>query len=133
MITLLFAAPIIIADRTWRKIPNIYLYFYTYMCGVYLFWRGVPSLLFVIVVVSIVILLHVLGMGMGDCKLILLFTVLLRITSVSDFENYLIAIFLAAAIEICLHRLVLKVFPASIALAPAIFIGTTLYLATGRA
>ena len=118
MITLLFAAPIIIADHTWRKIPNIYLYFYTYMCGVYLFWRGVPQLLFVIVVVSIVILL---------------FTVLLRITSLSGFETFLISIFLAAAIEICLHRLVLKVFPASIALAPAIFIGTTLYLATGRA
>jgi hypothetical protein len=55
---------------------------------------------------------------------------MLELSHIQEFEHLLIAILLAALFEIMLRWGYSTVFPRSIAMAPAIFLGTTLYLAT---
>jgi hypothetical protein len=74
----------------------------------------------------------VIGLGMGDCKLVALVVVLLQLSRFQEFEYLLLAIFVCAVIQIVLVWLYSKVIPRTIAMAPAIFIGTTLYLATSQ-
>jgi len=75
-------------------------------------------------------LLSFSGVGMGDCKLLALIVVMLGLNELIEFEQLLIAILFTAFIEIVLRWGVSKVFPRTIAMAPAIFLGTSLYLAT---
>jgi hypothetical protein len=55
---------------------------------------------------------------------------MLEISTIQEFEYLLLVIFLAALVEIMLRWGYSTVFPRSIAMAPAIFLGTSLYLAT---
>lgn len=132
MLYLLFAIPISIADLSVRKIPNIYLQFYGYMVIVLLVFQGVPEPTFMFLVVISLGLLFAIGVGMGDCKLVAVIVLLLQLSTFREFELLLLAIFLCALIEIMLISLCSKVFPRTIAMAPVIFIGTSLYLATSR-
>jgi hypothetical protein len=115
---LLFALPISIADISSRKIPNIYLQLYAYLVAVLVVVRGVLNPIFILMVLAILLLMSAIGVGMGDCKL--------------EFEHLLLAIFMIALIQIALIWVYSKVIPRTIALAPAIFIGTSLYLATSQ-
>jgi Flp pilus assembly protein protease CpaA len=117
--SLLLALPISIADLSQRKIPNIYLQFYSYYVAAILVINGIPSVIF-----------SFCGVGMGDCKLIALIVLMLEISTIQEFEYLLLVIFLAALVEIMLRWGYSTVFPRSIAMAPAIFLGTSLYLAT---
>ena len=132
MLYLLFALPISIADITSRKIPNIYLQLYAYAVAVLVVFRGVPDLIFILVVLVTLLLMSVIGVGMGDCKLLGLIVLMLQLSTFGEFEFLLLAIFMCAVIQIVLIWLYSKVIPRSIAMAPAIFIGTTLYLATSQ-
>ena len=67
---------------------------------------------------------------MGDCKLIALIVLMLELSNIQEFEYLLLAILLTALLEIMLRWGYSKVFPRTIAMAPAIFLGTSLYLAT---
>jgi len=69
---------------------------------------------------------------MGDCKLLALIVLMLKLSDIQEFELLLLEILLAALIEIVLRWALSKVFPRTIAMAPAIFLGTSLYLATSR-
>ena len=128
---LLLALPISIADLSQRKIPNIYLLLYAYYVGVLLIVNGVPSAPFILLVFLTLGLLSFSGVGMGDCKLLALIVVMIKLSNPLEFEQLLVAILLAALIEILLRWGYSKVFPRTIAMAPAIFLGTSLYLATG--
>ena len=130
MLYLLFALPISIADISSRKIPNIYIQLYAYAVAVLVVVRGVPDLVFMLVVLAILLLMSAIGVGMGDCKLLGLIVLMLQLSRFQEFELLLLAIFMIALIEIVLIWLYSKVIPRTIAMAPAIFIGTTLYLAT---
>ena len=130
MFSLLLAFPISIADLSQRKIPNIYLTLYTYFIVALLVIKGVPSAIFLLFVFLILGVFSLCGVGMGDCKLIALITFMLELSHIQEFEHLLIAILLAALVEIMLRWGYSKVFPRTIAMAPAIFLGTTLYLAT---
>ncbi len=130
MISLIFAIPIIVADVSKRTIPNIYLIFYGYLCFFFAIFRGLGSIPLFLVSLLCVFLLHLCGMGMGDSKLIFLIALVLPVVSIADFLELLTLIFLAAAFHILCNWLLSKRFPATIAMAPAIFIGTALYLAT---
>ena len=132
MLYLLFALPISIADISSRKIPNIYIQLYAYAVAVLLVVRGVPDLVFMLVVLAILLLMSAIGVGMGDCKLLGLIVLMLQLSRFQEFELLLLAIFMIALIEIVLIWLYSKVIPRTIAMAPAIFIGTTLYLATSQ-
>ena len=132
MLYLLFALPISIADITSRKIPNIYLQLYAYAVAVLVVFRGVPDLIFILVVLVTLLLMSVIGVGMGDCKLLGLLVLMLQLSRFAEFELLLLSIFMIALIQIVLIWLYSKVIPRTIAMAPAIFIGTTLYLATSQ-
>lgn len=132
MLYLLFALPISIADVSSRKIPNIYIQLYAYAVAVLVVVRGVPDLVFMLVVLAILLLMSAIGVGMGDCKLLGLIVLMLQLSRFQEFELLLLAIFMIALIEIVLIWLYSKVIPRTIAMAPAIFIGTTLYLATSQ-
>ena len=132
MLYLLFALPISIADITSRKIPNIYLQLYAYAVAVLVVFRGVPDLIFILVVLVTLLLMSVIGVGMGDCKLLGLLVLMLQLSRFQEFELLLLSIFMIALIQIVLIWLYSKVIPRTIALAPAIFIGTSLYLATSQ-
>jgi len=129
---LLFALPISIADISSRKIPNIYIQLYAYAVAVLVVVWGVPDLVFMLVVLAILLLMSAIGVGMGDCKLLGLIVLMLQLSRFQEFELLLLAIIMIALIEIVLIWLYSKVIPRTIAMAPAIFIGTTLYLATSQ-
>jgi Flp pilus assembly protein protease CpaA len=130
VIFLLLALPISIADLSQRKIPNIYLLLYSYYVGVILVINGVPSSQLIIPVFLILGIFSFCGVGMGDCKLIALIVLMLELSNIQEFEYLLLAILLTALLEIMLRWGYSKVFPRTIAMAPAIFLGTSLYLAT---
>ena len=132
MLYLLFALPISIADISSRKIPNIYLQIYAYAVAVLVVVRGLPGAIFMLVVLTTLSLMSAVGVGMGDCKLLGLIVLMLQISRFQEFELLLLAIFMFALIQIVLIWLYSKVIPRTIAMAPAIFIGTTLYLATSQ-
>ena len=132
MLYLLFALPISIADIASRKIPNIYLQLYAYAVAALAVVRGVPDLIFMLLVFATLLLMATIGVGMGDCKLLGLIVLMLQLSRFQEFEFLLLAIFMIALIEIVLIWLYSKVIPRTIAMAPAIFIGTTLYLATSQ-
>ena len=132
MLYLLFALPISIADIASRKIPNIYLQLYAYAVAVLVVFRGVPDLIFILVVLVTLLLMSAIGVGMGDCKLLGLIVLMLQLSRFQEFELFLLTIFMVALIQILLIRLYSKAIPRTIAMAPAIFIGTTLYLATSQ-
>ena len=132
MLYLLFALPISIADIASRKIPNIYLQLYAYAVAVLVVFRGVPDLIFILVVLVTLLLMSAIGVGMGDCKLLGLIVLMLQLSRFKEFELLLLSIFMIALIQIVLIWLYSKVIPRTIALAPAIFIGTSLYLATSQ-
>ena len=115
-----------------RKIPNIYLQLYTYYVGALLVVNGIPAPQFIILVCLILSIFSFFGVGMGDCKLLALIVLMLKLSDIQEFELLLLAILLAALIEIVLRWALSKVFPRTIAMAPAIFLGTSLYLATSR-
>ena len=130
MIFLLLALPISIADLSQRKIPNIYLLLYSYYVGAILVINGVPSPQLIIPVCLILGIFSFCGVGMGDCKLIGLIVLMLELSNIQEFEYLLLAILLTALLEIMLRWGYSKVIPRTIAMAPAIFLGTSLYLAT---
>mgnify|MGYP000191269197 CR=1 FL=1 len=132
MLYLLFALPISIADISSRKIPNIYLQIYAYAVAVLVVVRGLPGAIFMLVVLTTLSLMSAVGVGMGDCKLLGLIVLMLQLSKFQEFELLLLAIFMIALIQIVLIWLYSKVIPRTIAMAPAIFIGTTLYLATSQ-
>ena len=132
MLYLLFALPISIADIASRKIPNIYLQLYAYAVVILVVFRGVPDLIFILVVLVTLLLMSAIGVGMGDCKLLGLLVLMLQLSRFAEFELLLLSIFMIALIQIVLIWLYSKVIPRTIALAPAIFIGTSLYLATSQ-
>ncbi len=130
MLYLLFAIPISIADLSQRKIPNIYLQIYAYYVGAFLLVNGLPSAQFMLVVILTLGLFSIFGVGVGDCKLLALIVLMVEISNLQEFEQLLIAILLTSLIDIMLRWGYSKVFPRTIAMAPAIFLGTSLYLAT---
>ena len=130
MFSLLLALPITIADLSQRRIPNIYLQLYSYYVGALLVINGVPSVNFFLLVFLTLGIFSFCGVGMGDCKLIALIVLMLEISTIQEFEYLLLAILLVALVEIMLRWGYSKAFPRTIAMAPAIFLGTSLYLAT---
>jgi Flp pilus assembly protein protease CpaA len=94
--------------------------------------NGIPAPQFIILVCLSLYIFLFFGVGMGDCKLLALIVLMLKLSDTQEFELLLLSILLAALIEIVLRWGLSKVFPRTIAMAPAIFLGTSLYLATSR-
>ena len=130
MLIFVFALPIVVADYSARKIPNIYIIFYSYLCSVSLFVRGFPQINTVVCAVLILTVFALSGVGMGDVKLLLLIILFLQPQSINEVLSIFLMIFAICATEIAITCFVTKAFARTIAMAPSIFIGTGLYLAT---
>ena len=132
MIYALFALslPIALADLKFHKIPNTYLCLLTIFLIPHLALNGFGDLKALITFLSSTTLLHFLGMGIGDLKLLVIIGLWLNSAGIADLPLFGSLILLCLMIHFVLVSLHKRRVPRFIAMAPSIFIGLGLYLAT---
>jgi prepilin signal peptidase PulO-like enzyme (type II secretory pathway) len=81
-------------------------------------------------VIAIILALHLLGLGMGDVKLLAIVGLMLNSNPRTAFINLGFSIAVCAVAYAIMQTLWNHELPRKIPLAPSIFIGLTLYLAT---
>jgi Flp pilus assembly protein protease CpaA len=123
---LALSVPICIADMTSFVIPNIYHKILFYCTLTYLALVGIGQLRQVAVSLVILILLHLIGTGMGDLKLL----ALILLTHSFNAAEYIAFVYIVALVHIAAMTAFHRAIPSKIALAPSIFIGLGTYLAT---
>jgi Flp pilus assembly protein protease CpaA len=124
------AIPISLADIKSYSIPNIYLIWLSVLCMPHVLMQGpgpVPRILFVFAILAV---LHLCGLGMGDVKLLAIVALMLNSDPRTIFFNLGFSIIVSAVIYAIAQTLWNRQLPRKIPLAPSIFIGLTLYLAT---
>ena len=124
------AFPISLADIKSYSIPNIYLIWLAVLCTPHVIMQGlgpVPRILFVL---ATLLVLHLCGLGMGDVKLLAIVALMLNYDPRTDFLDLGFSIAFCAVAYAIMQTLWNRELPRKIPLAPSIFIGLTLYLAT---
>ena len=121
----ILALPICIADLSTFVIPNIYTKILFYLTLIHLSLFGFGPLRDVVVSLVALLLLVLIGIGMGDMKL--LASILL--THSFNATQYIAYVFLMGMVHIVILTVIDRVIPSKIALAPSIFIGLATYLA----
>ena len=125
----IFALPICIADVKYHRIPNIYLTWMFYITAIERIFIGTTSInTFFSASIVLLTLYGVSGIGMGDVKLVLLICLTLDFQVIVHFWIFICAIFACASIMVLLEFLLSGRIRREIALAPAIFMATALYL-----
>jgi len=128
---LLFAAlPISLADIKTLTIPNVYLWWLSLTCAPYVLLHGLGPITNLGFVVLILIALSFLGLGMGDVKLMTIISILVNSNKAADFSLLALLILLSASSYAIVKALWNRSFPHTIPLAPSIFTGVALYLAS---
>jgi len=128
---LLFAAvPISLADIKTFTIPNVYLWWLSLTCAPYLLLHGLGPITNLVFVVLILAALSFLGLGMGDMKLMTFISILVNSDKAADFSLLALLILLSASSYAIIEAMRNHRFPHTIPLAPSIFAGLALYLAT---
>ena len=132
MIYALFALslPIALADLKFHKIPNIYLCLLTIFLIPHLAFNGFGDVKALIISVSSTTLMHFLGMGMGDLKLLVIIGLWLNSAGIPSFPLFGSLILFVLMIHFMLVSLHKRRLARYIPMAPSIFIGLGLYLAT---
>lgn len=126
----LLTVPLCIADMRERKIPNIYLF---YICAIsipYLAVFGIGDAWKLGAFLLVIIFLYLLGMGMGDVKLLAILGTLLNSMGHGRLLVLAVMIVLLATLHVLCISLARRSIPNAIALAPSIWGGLLLYLAT---
>lgn len=124
---MLFAAPISLADIKEYKIPNIYLLSMLWALIPFLILFGLGNLYHLSIYLSVITLLHVLGMGMGDFKLLSIIGLALNAAGRDQLHYFIFSILLCASLHLLLYALFKRSLPDRIALAPSIFVALPLY------
>jgi hypothetical protein len=75
-------------------------------------------------------MLNFLGLGMGDAKLLSIILLTLNSDGYSDLTLLAVLIILSASLDVMWRTLKNRSLPRRIPLAPSIFVGLALYLAT---
>jgi Flp pilus assembly protein protease CpaA len=122
---LLLAIPICIADMYSFVIPNIYTKFLLCAALIHLVIFGLGRMQGVIISIGLLIFLGLLGIGMGDIKLL----GLILITHTYNGIEFISAVLLLAVLHIMVLIAIHRRIPSKIPLAPSIFIGLVTYLA----
>jgi Flp pilus assembly protein protease CpaA len=122
--------PIALADLKFHKIPNTYLCLLTIFLIPHLALNGFGDLKVLIIFISSTTLLHFFGMGMGDLKLLVIIGLWLNSAGIADLPLFGSLILFCIMIHFMLVSLHKRRVPRFIAMAPSIFIGLGLYLAT---
>jgi Flp pilus assembly protein protease CpaA len=125
-----FSLPIALADLKFHKIPNIYLWLLTIFLIPHLVVNGFGDLKVLFILLFSTILFHLLGMGMGDLKLLVVIGVWLNSAGVSGIPNFGLLILFCLMIHFMLVSLYKRRLARYIPMAPSIFIGLGLYLAS---
>jgi Flp pilus assembly protein protease CpaA len=124
------ALPISLADVRSFSIPNVYLWWLLALCTprVVLYGFGpIPRIVFITV---ILVLLHLVGLGMGDVKLLSIIFLYLNPLSNISFEILALFLMCSATVYAISETLWKRKLPQKIPLAPSIFAGLALYLAS---
>jgi len=119
------ALPICIADLSTFVIPNIYTKVIFYLALIHLTLFGFGQLRDVMVSLASLLLLILLGIGMGDVKLLSL----ILLTHSFNAPEYIAYVFLMGMVHIVILTGIHRAIPSKIALAPSILIGLATYLA----
>jgi Flp pilus assembly protein protease CpaA len=126
----LMSIPICIADLKEHKIPNIYLSVMLVLLSPLLITNGLGDLTQLCVYLVALVVLHLFGMGMGDVKLLSIIGAALNSSGICGYFSYASYILLCAALHLISLRLIKRSTPDQMPLAPSIFMGLFLYLAT---
>ena len=124
------AIPISLADIKSYSIPNIYLIWLSVLCMPHVLMQGLGPVPRILIVIAILLVLHLCGLGMGDVKLLAIVALMLNSDPRTIFFNLGFSIIVSAVIYAITKTLWNRQLPRKIPLAPSIFIGLTLYLAT---
>ena len=127
---LIVALPISLTDIKSYAIPNIYLIWLSFLCTPYLLVHGLGPVSRILFALAILAILHLCGIGMGDVKLLAIVALMLNSDQRSSVFNLGFSISLCAVVYAITQTLWNRELPRKIPLAPSIFIGLTLYLAT---
>jgi Flp pilus assembly protein protease CpaA len=127
---LIAALPISLADLRSFTIPNIYLRWLCLLCAPNLLIYGSGPISNLIVVVLILAFLSLVGVGMGDVKLIAIMSLTLNSDLQANFSYLAFLMMLLASSYAIFKTLWNHELPRRIPLAPSIFAGLALYLAT---
>ena len=125
----LFALPVCISDWRYRRIPNIYLVYMLYPIFAIRLFVVVQSIAVISCAAFFAALLTRIGMGAGDAKLFGIIALALNLPNFGALSLLTTAMYLVAILQVLLMWLFSTEFPRSIPLAPAIFLGSVLYLA----
>jgi len=123
---LLLAVPICVADCGSFVIPNVYNKILFIFAAVHLSIYGFGDLKKVAFSASLLLVLLIFKVGMGDIKLL----AIILITHSFSAVDYLGYVFLLAMVHIVVIAGISREIPSKIAMAPSIFVGLTTYLAT---
>lgn len=126
----LVSVPICIADLKEHKIPNIYLSVMLLLTIPLLIINGLGDLTQLCVYLVVLVVLHLFGMGMGDVKLLSIIGAALNSLGFYEYFSLASCILLCAALYLISLRLIKRSTPDQMPLAPSIFMGLFLYLAT---
>ncbi len=127
---LIAVVPISLADIKSFSIPNIYLIWLSFLCTPYVLVHGIGHVSRILLTFTILAILHLCGLGMGDVKLISIVAMMLNPDPQTAFLHLGFIITLCAVIYAITQTLWNRELPRKIPLAPSIFAGLTLYLAT---
>ena len=127
---LIAALPISLADFKSYSIPNIYLIWLSFLCAPYVLLHGLGPVSRILLAVGILAVLQLCGLGMGDVKLLAIVGLMLNSDSQTTFFHLGFCLTLCAIVYAIMETLWKGELPRKIALAPSIFAGLTLYLAT---
>jgi hypothetical protein len=124
------ALPISLADLKTFTIPNLYLGILAALCAPHVLVNGVGQLSAIALVSFMLLILNLLGLGMGDVKLLMIILLTLNSDVQSDLTLLAVLIIISSAMYIMQKTLRDRRLPRRIPLAPSIFMGLALYLAT---
>ena len=127
---LVLAIPISLADLKSFTIPNVYLVILSLLCAPYVFFNGLGQISVVLAALFILLMLNELGLGMGDVKLLSIILFTLNSDDHNELTLLAVLIILSASLHVMWRTLKNRSLPRRIPLAPSIFVGLALYLAT---
>ena len=125
----LFALPVSLADVRSFIIPNIYIFWLSVLCCPYILVNGLGRIPILISAFTLLVLLYLFGLGMGDVKLIAIIVVYLNSRMQTNLIELAVSILLCAGCYLFLNTLRNRKIPSKVPLAPSIFVGLALYLA----
>ena len=127
---LIAALPICLADIKTLTIPNVYLGWLSLICAPYLILHGLGPMTNLVGVILILTALSFFGLGMGDVKLIAIMSLSLNSDIQTNLSFLALLMLFSASSYVILKTLWNHELSRRIPLAPSIFMGLALYLAT---